>query len=254
MRRKKIDHDKFKKTFDTLEDKKDSTENVQKSGEVDYLSMLIISKDSDWKTVFDIIMLFASVYSTFSQAYYAAFGPPDVVYFEMAQQSITVIKFIDETVELLFYLDFIFCFLQEYKDVKGSCVFDLLACLPLDRILGSQKEDTRLYRLLKLFRVPRLLELLNVDRIKQTINDHYNKILQTAVENNVESKSYPILKALMLVQIYKIFRLIIIIFTSSYFLGILWHILVCDIQKTDWIDPNDHSAGAHSDNYATLKL
>ena len=182
-----------------------------------------------------------------------------------------MIKFIDETVELSFYLDFIFCFLQEYKDeetytivsdikkiskhyIKGSCIFDLLACLPFDRILGRKKENTRLYRLFKLFRVPRLLELLNVDRIKQTINDHYNKILQTAVENNVESKSYPILKALMLVQIYKIFRLIIIIFTSSYFLGILWHILVCDVQKTEWIDPNDHTAGAKTDNYRTVKL
>ena len=65
MKRKKIDHDHFKKTFDSLEDKKDSTEHTPKSGEVDYLSMLVISKDSDWKTVFDIIMLFASVYSTF---------------------------------------------------------------------------------------------------------------------------------------------------------------------------------------------
>lgn len=102
--------------------------------------------------------------------------------------------------------------------------------------------------------MPRLLELLNVDRIKQTINDHYNKILQTAVENNVESKSYPILKALMLVQIYKIFRLIVIIFTSSYFLGILWHIFVCDVQKTEWIDPNDKSLGAVIPNYMTEKL
>jgi len=53
--------------------------------------------------------------------------------------------------------------------------------------------------------------------------------LQEAVMNNSESESYPILKSLMLVHIYKIFRLMIIIFTSSYFLGILWHIYVCDI-------------------------
>ena len=31
-------------------------------------------------------------------------------------------------------------------------------------------------------------------------------------------------------QMYKIFRLSIIIFVSSYFLGILWHIYVCDLQ------------------------
>ena len=35
----------------------------------------------------------------------------------------------------------------------------------------------------------------------------------------------------MYLEIYKIFRLVIIIFTSSYFLGILWHIWVCDIER-----------------------
>lgn len=213
-----MDHERFKETFSSLEDKKDSTEASPKSGEIDYLAMLVIGKDSDWKTVFDMVMLVASVYSTFTQAYYAAFGPPDKVYANRSPGRIAFIEFVDQTVEFSFYLDFICCFLQEYKDeetytivsdikkiakhyIKGSCVFDLLACLPFDRILtvGGRQTDTRLYRLLKLFRVPRLLELLNVDRIKQSINDHYNKILQTAVENNVESKSYPILKALMLV-------------------------------------------------------
>ena len=36
----------------------------------------------------------------------------------------------------------------------------------------------------------------------------------------------------MYVQLYKILRLVIIIFTSSYFLGILWHIYVVDLQET----------------------
>ena len=34
----------------------------------------------------------------------------------------------------------------------------------------------------------------------------------------------------MYLEIYKILRLVIIIFTSSYFLGILWHIYVCDVE------------------------
>lgn len=83
---------------------------------------------------------------------------------------------------------------------------------------------------MKLFRVPRLFELLNVERIRQLINDHYNQKLIFNVENNIENESYPILKALNYLQIYKIFRLVIIVFISSYFLGILWHIYVCDLQ------------------------
>ena len=74
------------------------------------------------------------------------------------------------------------------------------------------------------------------------------------MDNNDESESFPILKTLMLIQIYKIFRLVIIIFTSSYFLGIIWHIFVCDMQTTVYIDPNDKSLGPVEDNFKTAML
>jgi hypothetical protein len=105
-------------------------------------------------------------------------------------------------------------------------------------LFHKQDSSRRLWRLLKLFRVPRLVELLNVNRVKRNIKDHYNKILIKAVEENRENETYPILLTILLVQMYKIFRLMMVILTSSYFLGILWHILVCDIQKTTY-DEND---------------
>ena len=111
-----------------------------------------------------------------------------------------------------------------------------------------------MFRLFKLLRVPRLFELLNVDRFKQSINDYYNKKLEENVRKGIEGEHYPILKALMLVQVYKIFRLVIIIFTSSYFLGILWHIYVCDVQTTYWIDPFDLSLGPVDPNFMTDML
>ena len=144
-------------------------------------------------------------------------------------------------------MDFIFCFLQEYQDiesstyvndivkiakhyVRGSAIFDLLACIPFSLILGNKLNvEARLFRLLKLFRVPRLVELLNVNRVKRNINEYYNNILIKAVEQNKDNETYPILKTLLLIQVYKIFRLMIIILTSSYFLGIIWHIFVCDV-------------------------
>jgi hypothetical protein len=45
-----------------------------------------------------------------------------------------------------------------------------------------------------------------------------------------------------------------IIFTSSYFLGILWHIFVCDFQTTVWIDPMDKTLGPVDPNFMTAKL
>jgi hypothetical protein len=88
--------------------------------------------------MFDILVLFASFQNCFFQAFYAAFGLPTNE-FEVT---------LDLAVEFLFLLDFVFCFCQEYKDdellivvsdikqiaihyLKGSCFYDLLACLPI---------------------------------------------------------------------------------------------------------------------------
>ena len=45
----------------------------------------------------------------------------------------------------------------------------------------------------------------------------------------------------MLVYLYKIFRLILIIFTSSYFLGIFWYIIVHDLEVPVLKNPTDTS-------------
>lgn len=91
-------------------------------------------------------------------------------------------------------MDFAFCFCQEYNDeetyclitdikqiaihyVKGSCFFDLLAIIPFASLLVPKKDNARLFRLIKLLRVPRLFELLNVDRFKKYIKDYYNNRL-----------------------------------------------------------------------------
>jgi hypothetical protein len=48
---------------------------------------------------------------------------------------------------------------------------------------------------------------------------------------------FPTMKVLTLVRIYKIFRLVIIIFTSSFFLGILWYIYVIDFETVHYTNP-----------------
>lgn len=63
----------------------------------------------------------------------------------------------------------------------------------------------------------------------------------------------------MLVQIYKILRLVIIIFTSSYFLGILWHIYAVDIVHTRFEEiPLESGKGVTripiDENFRTVKL
>lgn len=70
--------------------------------------------------------------------------------------------------------------------LKSSCIYDLLAIIPFDTFFknsGSKfvegkfirnEELLRKFRLIKLLRVPRLFELLNVDRFKKFIKEYYN--------------------------------------------------------------------------------
>ena len=97
--------------------------------------------------------------------------------------------------EFLFWLDFFFCFCQEYIDEqtfmvvsdikiiakhysKGSCIYDLLACIPFayifhDSSSTSETSKERLFKLFKLLRIPRLMGLLDVERVKKIINERF---------------------------------------------------------------------------------
>ena len=111
------------------------------------------------------MLLFVTGLNIFGNAFIAAF---DV-------EENTAFIIVDQFVESLFLLDIIFSFFQEYLDeetymvvsdlvkigknyLKGSFIFDLLAWLPFDLLLhglDSEKHD-RIWRLLKLLRLPRL--------------------------------------------------------------------------------------------------
>ena len=206
----------------------------------------MIKRESQWKGVFDIIMLCISCYNIFGNAYFSAFGVSDTMTFWIA----------DQVIESFFLLDLAFCFCQEYLDeetytivsdikkialhyLKRSFIFDLLAWIPFqDMILyTSEASDVnskaRLFRLLKLLRLPRLAQLLDVEQFKQIVHDHYNQQLERNIKQGNENSNYPIMRALLIVQFYRIVQLVIIIFGCSYFLGIFWHIIVKDLETTE---------------------
>ena len=64
-----------------------------------------------------------------------------------------------------------------------------------------------------------------------------------------DNSYYPTLKVLKIVRIYKIIRLVIIIFTSSFFLGILWYIYVIDIETVNYKNDKDHTQGLSESNF-----
>jgi hypothetical protein len=136
----------------------------------------------------------ASCYNVFTNAYYAAYKIPD------SEKEIMR----DQFVEVLFFIDMIFCFFQEFKDDetfkietkfksiakeygKKRFVFDFLAWLPVDLIilqlkLNNHHDKFHLVRLLKMFRLPRLAELLDVEKFRSIVNNYYQNQLDKSVE------------------------------------------------------------------------
>jgi len=122
---------------------------------------------------------------------------------------------LDIVVEGLFYLDFIFCFCQEYYDVdehkvidnltkiakhyvfKGSCIFDLLACIPFSYINRHDSNQGRIYKLFKLLRVPRLFDFLDTDNVKNIIKGYYHNQLTNAVIKHDEEYKYSIITSVI---------------------------------------------------------
>jgi len=135
--------------------------------------------DSFWKESFDILMMISCCYNIFINAYYSVFGPP----------TSTAEIAIDYAIEVLFFFDMMFNFCQEYMDdetfkvirvftkiahhyAKKSFLFDFIAWFPIEScvklISGNQNiQKERLFRMLKLLRIPRLFQLLNVEKFKE---------------------------------------------------------------------------------------
>ena len=81
---------------------------------------LVIKIDSQWKNIFDIMMIIVSCYNVYTNAFYSAYRMP-----ETNKEII-----IDQFVEIWFLLDMIFCFFQEYQDTESFKVvsqFKLIA-------------------------------------------------------------------------------------------------------------------------------
>ena len=58
--------------------------------------------------------------------------------------------------------------------LKGSCIYDLIACFPFSFIMRNDFYGGRLYKLAKLLRIPRLAGLLDIDNVKKIIKGYYN--------------------------------------------------------------------------------
>ena len=130
------------------------------------LEKMIIRKESTWKSIFDIFILFCVGYSCITAIYNVAFSPKLNNFFQAANIMI----------ELFFWIDIVLNFFHAYYDnVKQVEVtsfrliaknylskwffIDFIAVFPFNLFFTLNPMLTKLFRL---FRMPRLIKLLDI--------------------------------------------------------------------------------------------
>lgn len=155
-------------------------------------------------------------------------------------------------VEYIFVLDFFLNFFQGFRhpetyqnitDLKeialryffGWFFIDLASIFPFQLFFKDDK-SSKAVKLARLARLPRLGKLIDVSKIK--------KLLRSFGEQNNDKQ---ILKQYLQLYAYKVFRLIILAFTITYFLGCTWFF----ISETEFADTctMDMIDAGHKDCY-----
>ena len=129
----------------------------------------VIGVDSKWKGVFDMLVLLFVGYSTTMSAFFVAFSTPSLGF-----------QIVDIISEVIFVADLILKFFTAYRNsetnkevkklhrtafhyvFKSTFILDLLAIFPFIYIFNS--EDARISRLVRLFRIPKFIDLLDISK------------------------------------------------------------------------------------------
>lgn len=118
-------------------------------------------------------MLIVIMYSTTTSAYFTSFDQPDL----------TWIIVLDLIVTICFFLDILFNFMRQFRDLDGTLVtqhrliisryarsgwlfLDIIATFPLQYIVG---DNILVVKLIRMIRLPRILKIFNVNQFKKNL-------------------------------------------------------------------------------------
>lgn len=179
---------------------------------------LIIGKKSARNAVFEIFILLLVAYSCFTTMFYVTFSQT-----QLQGQII-----FDAFVNVMFFLDLVHNYFVEYEDPETfqdvrefkkiakrytfsfQFVIDALSTFPWD-LFGN---SLGILRLLRLFRFPKLIELLDLKKM--------NDIISSLFEGQQRKEKIMIQHFLM--YFYKVFKIIMIASIVTYFMGCIWFI------------------------------
>jgi hypothetical protein len=121
-------------------------------------------------------------------------------------------------------------------------MFDLIPWIPIDLIFFSDQLEhnhIHLVRILKMIRIPRLAQLLDIDKFKKLIFTFYNNKLKAAIAVDDYNYHIPIFKIIKIIYLYRVVQILAIIISISYFVGSGWRIYIkfmIDWENNDMID------------------
>ena len=198
-------------------------------------------------------MIIFALISTLCAAFFACFGPSDAIGMQV----------IDGIMEVCFAIDIIRNFFMQYEDIeeqkiirnlrliakrylKGDFAVDLLAIsrFPLHEIFKDSwtQDQLDLLYLLRLFRLYKVLFLLNTQKFQSLLKKLYSRSINNSIEKNprmepMSDDNNKIMDQIYIMYIFRVFRLVLFILILSYFLGTFWYIITKHTTDLDAENP-----------------
>lgn len=178
-------------------------------------------------------------------------------------------NFIMYGIELIQLVDFVLQFCLEYKEIdktepvrelyktamryaNNEMIYDLIPLIPFQWMFHHRY--SRLYFAIKCFRIKKSMSLLDTTKFMEVINAIYQKRLIRACEdpklaNDQVEDNNEIMAQIWIQTIFKTFRLVVIIFLISYYLGMLFYVF-SDVMNDIPPFPGDETEYYRETGYA----
>ena len=192
---------------------------------------LLISYDSKFKSIFDIIVLIMVNISSIIILYDFCFVETD-----KSNNNLFSNKPLYYIIEAFFIVFIIIQFFHEYQDpttflivkdfkhialryIKGWFIIDLLSIIPFQLFIKSTDTNLKYLKMIRFLRLPKFIQTIDVQR--------FDKLATSFLTKNEKNNASKRLMVIFNVRyFFKIIRLIIMATILSYVLGCIWY-LIC---------------------------
>jgi len=176
---------------------------------------------------------------------------------------------LDIAFDIIFAMDMCVQFLLEFKPedqynkvrdlteiakryIKGQFAIDVIALIPFSSFFtGPQR---KLWYIIKIVRIQKGYHLLSSNTFMRQVKMLFSKNLERIIQNepelaeNSDLDNNNIMLILMISYFFKTFKLVIIILTVSYFIGMVWYIY-CDLTSTKFAVTSETCPDVFSQDY-----